>query len=134
MFFEIWLLQSHFNASYWFQRIPSLQSLILVSTLSFTSMLDFSCMLLFTSTQRSHRVRPSFFKFVSFNLTSMLYLSFKAFLHFKALPWFQPFPPLQCFTSLQCLTSVPSFPPLGRRGHDGRMSLVGRIPGCGIFT
>ena len=55
-FLKTCFLPSHSNDSSWFQRFPSLQSFILVSTLSFTSMLDFSCMLLFTSTQRSHRV------------------------------------------------------------------------------
>ena len=49
------LLQSHFNASSWFQ------CLILVSMLYFTSMLHFSFTLPVISTPRSHRVWPCFF-------------------------------------------------------------------------
>ena len=48
--FLICLPQAHFNVLSSFQRFSPLQSSILVSTLSFTSMLSF------TSTQRSHRV------------------------------------------------------------------------------
>ena len=66
MCFLIRLLQSHFNALSWVHRSPSLQCFIMVSALSFTPMLyftsmpDFSFMLPFTSTPRSHRVWPCF--------------------------------------------------------------------------
>ena len=111
------MLYHHLKALSWFQRFISLQWFILDSTLSstsmigFTSMLDFSFTLPFTSTPRSHRVWPCFLKSGSFNLTSMLHIGFNAFLHFKALSWFQRFPSLQCLTSVACFSS------LRRSGH-----------------